>query len=157
MGKKTRKLFTLLFVKHEDSNGAAEKVTWPKVASADCWTRISGLCVLYHSKSRPISEIHKVLIRYCRSLQTWHTKLSVDQEEGNKWYVLTECVKSILRHSGEAFDEERSAPKNGPESLDIEKFNVEQDEQSDRPDDEDGGMLQRSRRKPQSMEDYDMY
>lgn len=58
---------------------------------------------------------------------------------------------------GEAFDEERSAPENGLESLDILKFNVEKDEQSDRPDDEDGGMLQRSRRKPRWMEDYDMY
>lgn len=58
---------------------------------------------------------------------------------------------------GEAFDEKRSAPENGPESLDIEKFNVEQDEQSDRLDDEDGFMLQRSRRKPRWMKDYDMY
>lgn len=58
---------------------------------------------------------------------------------------------------GEAFDEERSAPENGPESLDIEKLNVEQDEQRDRLDDEDGGMLQRSRRKPRWIEDYDMY
>lgn len=58
---------------------------------------------------------------------------------------------------GKAFDEERSAPENSPESLDIDKFNVEQDEQSDRPDDEDGSMLQRSRRKPRCMEDYDMY
>lgn len=58
---------------------------------------------------------------------------------------------------GEAFDEKRSAPENGPESWDIEQFNVEQDEQSDRLDDEDGGMLQRSRRKPRWIEDYDMY
>lgn len=54
---------------------------------------------------------------------------------------------------GEAFDEERSAPENGPESVDIENFNVEQNEQSDRLDGEDGCMLQRSRRKPRWMED----
>lgn len=50
---------------------------------------------------------------------------------------------------GEACDEERSAPENGPESLDIEDSNLEHNEQSDRSDDEDGVMPQRSRRKPQ--------
>lgn len=69
--------------------------------------------------------------------------------------IMRQKYSQTLR--GEAFNEERSAPEHGPESLDIEKFNVEQDEQSDRPDDENGGMLQRSRRKPRWMEYYDMY
>lgn len=33
--------------------------------------------------------------------------------------------------SGEACDEEKSAPENVPESLDIEESDIEQDEQSD--------------------------
>lgn len=51
---------------------------------------------------------------------------------------------------GEACDEERSAPENGPESLDIEESYIEQD-------DEDGDMPQRIRRKSQWMKDYVLY
>lgn len=58
---------------------------------------------------------------------------------------------------GEACDEERGAPENGPESLDIEESYIEQDEQSDRSDDEDGDMPQRSRCKSQWMKDYVLY
>lgn len=58
---------------------------------------------------------------------------------------------------GEACDEERSAPENGPESLDIKDSNLQHNEQSDRSDDEDGVMPQRGRRKPQWMEEYVLY
>lgn len=58
---------------------------------------------------------------------------------------------------GEACDEKRSAPEKGPESLDIEDSNLEHNEKSDRSDDEDGVMPQRSRGKPQWMENYVMY
>lgn len=58
------------------------------------------------------------------------------------------CKKYPQTLRGEACDEERSAPENGPESLDIEDSNLEHNEQSDRSDDEDDVMPQRSRRKP---------
>lgn len=57
----------------------------------------------------------------------------------------------ILR--GEACDEERSAPENGPVFRHW-RILYRASEQSDRSDDEDGDMPQRSRRKSQWMKDY---
>lgn len=67
------------------------------------------------------------------------------------------CQKYPHTLRGEACDEEISAPENGPESLDIEESYIEQDEQSDRSDDEDGDMPQRSRRKSQWMKGFVLY
>lgn len=107
--------------KHEDSNGAAEKVRWPKVVLAE--TRFQGLCVLSIRKAGQSSKFtsywrgpYKVL-----SKLTYLTYKVDCGPRGRPQVIHVERMRQKYPQKRREACDERSALENGQESLDIEE------------------------------------